>query len=83
MLTVEIKVNSQLIGYISITNTGVLTQPKEDVKEFIYDVEYFQPGKGSRCGQVIHNQEDEVLVLIQKSVDNLFKNVDNSDLKEE
>jgi len=70
MLTVEVRVNEALIGFLYIVNRGTI-----DGKETaLYSVEYYEPGTGKikRC-KVTHFPQEGALVLLKKAISGVLK----------
>jgi len=63
MLTVETKVNGNLISFTKIVNTGQIFKSGK----YLYDVHHFNLDKGriTECG-VTHSRQDGAVSLVEK-----------------
>lgn len=70
MLTVEVKVNGGLIGFLYIVNRGTL----DGRGTVLYSVEYYEPGTGKvRSCEVTHFPHEGALVLLEKAISEVMK----------
>lgn len=71
MLTVDLKVNGNPVGFLSILNIGSI---EEDEALCAYEVEYYVPTKGLKKTTIMHKQSDGALMLVMKAMEELKEN---------
>lgn len=70
MFSVEIKVNSQLVGHIYCRNVGSVSTDLEDKCEYKY--RYYEPESGDLFkGDVIHRRPDGIRNLVNKIINDV------------